>query len=177
MADISFRPLERGDLPLLLGWLRDPEVARWYWDDAAELSDQELAAKWERDTRGDGLVDRYIMQVDGSDVGEIQKCRLADFPEHQAEMGIPDAAGVDLLIGDMEFRHRGLGAGILKAFRDGVVFADARIQTCVIDPAPDNTIAIRAYEKAGFRHVKTYYSAAEDAEVHLMRLERRTVSE
>ncbi|MCH8223364.1 MAG: GNAT family N-acetyltransferase, partial [Chloroflexi bacterium] len=115
MADITFRPLEPGDMPLLLKWLRDPEVSRWYWDDAS-LSDKELVAKWEGDTREDELVDRYMMQVDGVDIGEIQTNRMADFPEHEVEVGIPDAAGLDLFIGDAKFRHRGLGAEIIQEF-------------------------------------------------------------
>ncbi len=176
MVDITFRPLEPGDLPLILRWLRDPEVSRWYWD-VTELSDEDLAAKWEPRTHEDELVDRFMMLVDGMAIGEIQTNRGADFPDHQAEIGIPDAAGVDLFIGDAKFRHRGLGAEIIQAFIDGVVFEDRQIQTCTIDPHPENTIAIRAYEKTGFRHVKTYYSAAESVDVYLMRLDRDAVSE
>ena len=163
-------------MPLLLKWLRDPEVSRWYWDDAS-LSDKELVAKWEGDTREDELVDRYMMQVDGVDIGEIQTNRMADFPEHEVEIGIPDAAGVDLFIGDAKFRHRGIGAEIIQEFINGVVFEDSQIQTVTIDPEPANTIAIRAYEKAGFRHVKSYYSKAEGVDVYLMRFDRGAVSE
>ena len=163
-------------MPLLLKWLRDPEVSRWYWDDAS-LSDKELVAKWQGDTREDELVDRYMMQVDGVDIGEIQTNRMADFPEHEVEIGIPDAAGVDLFIGDAKFRHRGLGAEIIQEFINGVVFEDSQIQTVTIDPDPANTIAIRAYEKAGFRHVKSYYSKAEGVDVYLMRFDRGAASE
>ena len=175
MAEVTFRPLSPGDLPLLMRWFRDPEVGKWYREDAA-LSDEDLAAEWGPRTRGDGRVDRYIMHVDGLATGEIQKCRMADFPKHPVEIGIPDAAGVDLLIGDVKFRHRGLGAGILRTFVDDVVFADRRNQTCVIDPEPENTIAIRAYEKAGFRHVRTYFSEAEGVDVYLMRLDRDSIN-
>ena len=176
MADITFRPLKPSDLPLILRWLRDPEVSRWYWD-VTELSDEDLAAKWEPRTHEDELVDRFIMLVDGMAIGEIQTNRGADFPVHQAEIGIPHAAGVDLFIGEKDFRHRGFGAAVLKAFISDVVFEDRQIRTCTIDPDPANTIAIRAYEKAGFRHVKTYYSAAESVDVHLMRIDREAVSE
>ena len=30
-APLGFRPLERGDLPLLFRWLTTPHVARWYY--------------------------------------------------------------------------------------------------------------------------------------------------
>ena len=176
MADITFRPLEPGDLPLIFRWLRDPEVSRWYWD-VTELSDEDLAAKWEPRTQEDELVDRFIMLVGGMAIGEIQTNRGADFPVHQAEIGIPQAAGVDLFIGEKDYRHRGFGADILKAFISGVVFEDRQIQTCTIDPEPANTIAIRAYEKAGFRHVRTYFSAAAGVDVYLMRLDRDSISE
>jgi RimJ/RimL family protein N-acetyltransferase len=44
---------------------------------------------------------------------------------------------------------------LLQEFLRGIVFSDPTISCCVIAPTPSNTSAIRAYQKAGFRHIKT----------------------
>jgi aminoglycoside 6'-N-acetyltransferase len=44
--------------------------------------------------------------------------------------------------------------------------------SCIIDPEPANRIAIRAYEKAGFRYVKTVKVPAEPQPAYLMRISR-----
>jgi len=31
------------------------------------------------------------------------------------------------------------------------IFADTAVKRCIVDPSPENTIAISAYQKAGFR--------------------------
>ena len=45
-------------------------------------------------------------------------------------------------------------------------------RSCIIDPEPDNKIAIRAYEKAGFRYLKTVQIPTEAHPSYLMRIER-----
>ncbi|HWC33704.1 MAG TPA: hypothetical protein VG650_02640 [Mycobacteriales bacterium] len=37
MAEVSFRPLSRDDLPQLFDWLRRPHVAQWWRDVPADL--------------------------------------------------------------------------------------------------------------------------------------------
>ena len=167
MSEIKFRPFGPADLSLMLRWLREPQVARWYFDDA-ELSDDALAEKWKGRADGDRLVRRFIINVDGADIGQIRSYRLADFPEDDAEVGIPGAAGVDLLIGEPDYRGRGVGTRVLGAFVDGSVFSDPEVDICVIDPEPENTRAIRSYEKVGFRHIRTYHSVVSGVDVYLM---------
>ena len=43
------------------------------------------------------------------------------------------------------------------------------VTCCVIGPAASNAIAIRAYEKAGFRHLNTIVVPGEDEPEYLMR--------
>jgi RimJ/RimL family protein N-acetyltransferase len=66
----------------------------------------------------------------------------------------PDAAGIDLFIGEDAYLHRGLGSRILRAFVNNVIVPSG-VTTVSIDPSAENRIAIRAYEKAGFRHLLT----------------------
>lgn len=152
-------------------WLREPEVARWYWD-SNRKSEQELADKWNaRAAEDDGDTDRYIIVVDGEVIGEIQLSEVSKFPEAAAAITIPDSVSVDLFIGDPEWRNRGIGTAVIRKFIREFVFTRPGIKTCIIDPEPENLRAIRSYEKAGFQYVRTYHSNEDDVDVYLMRMD------
>lgn len=175
---ISFRSLVPADVSNLVRWQRDADVARWWWD-IADLTDEELTEKWTRRASGpntgeDSKTDRLIIVVDGHDIGEIQVADLDDYPEVATEVGIPNAASVDIFVGEPEWRNRGVGSAVIRQFVDEVVFSRPGIETCTIDPEPENTRAIRSYEKAGFTHVRTYRSGLVEVgiDVYLMRRDR-----
>ena len=65
-------------------------------------------------------------------------------------------AGVDILIGEEELTGQGLGTEILRRFVDEVVFARGETVACIADPALANIASVRAFEKAGFRMVRTF---------------------
>ena len=174
--EISFRPLAEADVPQIVRWLRDPDVERWWWD-VGEKSDEELTEQWtRRAVSPSGRTDRYVIVVDGVDLGIIQTAVLDAYPAYAAEVGVANAAGVDVFIGDAGWRGRGLGTALIRAFIEEIVFSMPGIETCTIDPEPENTRAIRCYEKVGFRHVRTYHSEEDDVDTYLMRLEREVFS-
>lgn len=155
----------------MVRWLREEEVARWYWD-SNNLTEEQLTEKWvKRTTEPDGKTDRYIISVDAHEIGEIQVADMSSFPETEAKIGIPGSAGVDVLIGESEWRNRGIGAAVISQFVKDYVFTRPGIKTCIIDPEPENLRAVRAYEKVGFRHVRTFHSDEDDVDVYLMRLD------
>ena len=78
-----------------------------------------------------------------------------------------------MFIGERRYLHRGLGPRILKHFLRRIVFHDQAVDACFIDPSPHNRIAIRAFEKAGFRRVGTAADPDTGAKVLLMRIGRR----
>ncbi len=162
-------------MPNLVRWQRESEVAVWWGE--ADKSEDEVRAKWVSRTGGSGSdydrnTSRYIIVVDGLDIGHIQSYDLQHYPEHAAEIGIPNTGGLDLFIGEPEWRYRGVGTLAVRKFIDEVVFEMPGIVTCVIDPEPTNMRAIRSYEKVGFVHVRTYHSDENDVDCYLMRKER-----
>lgn len=164
---IEFRPLAESDLPLLRDWLGRAHVARWWPDPVDELLDECRAAIEGRDPS-----DHYLIVAGGRPVGMVQMYLAAEYPEWEEEIGGlgPGAAGVDLLIGQPEDVGRGLGARVLAEFVHAVVFADARVSAAVATVEEANRRSWRAFEKAGFRHVRNVF---EDGLPHrLMRLER-----
>ncbi len=162
------------DVPNMVRWLREPEVSRWYWD-SQRKTEAELTEKWRKRVAGedddDEDTDRYVIVVDGQDIGEIQVYDLETEPEFEAQAGILNAAGVDVLIGEPEWRNRGVGTAVMRKFIHEYVFTRPRIKTCIIDPEPQNLRAIRSYEKSGFTYVKTFHWEEDDVDVYLMRMD------
>jgi aminoglycoside 6'-N-acetyltransferase len=174
--NISFRPITPEDVPQIVRWLREEDVTRWWWDIAGK-SDAELADEWiTKALNVEHKEFRYIIVVDGNEIGNIQVSPLSNYPDCQAEVDIPNAAGVDVFIGEPEWRDRGIGSAMVRQFVDEIVFAMPGIETCTIDPDPENKRAIRAYEKAGYRYVRNYRSPEDNIEVYLMRRERPPIS-
>jgi len=172
--NISFRPIELSDVPQIVRWLRDEDVARWWWD-VAEKTDEDLTSEYSNKAH-DPRTARYVITVDGAGIGIIQAAVLANYPETAAEVGIPNAAGVDVYIGESEWRDRGVGTLAIRQFVNEIVFAIPGVEICTVDPEPENTRAIRAYEKAGFRYVWTYHSEDSGYDVYLMWQERAATS-
>jgi aminoglycoside 6'-N-acetyltransferase len=92
-------------------------------------------------------------------------------PEWAALIGeAADGAGVDLLIGEEDAVGRGVGPRVLQQFAREIVFANPATNAVVATVEEPNRRSWRAFEKAGFRHVR---DVEEDGLPHrLMRLER-----
>jgi aminoglycoside 6'-N-acetyltransferase len=153
-GSITFRRLQTGDLPLMYRWLSNPAVAQWYGPTPGSLA--EVEAKYVRRITGELPVDCYIVRYDEQAVAYIQTYRIAHEPEYAEALDVdPAAMGVDLFIGEDKFRHQGFGPVMLREFVERKVFTRDDVSCCVIAPAVSNAAAIRAYEKAGFTHLKT----------------------
>ncbi len=163
---IAFEPLRREDLPLVREWLGREHVRRWWRDGDRSLQHAEDALAGRDRTR------YFVIVVDGRPVGMIQTYLLSDEPEWAALIGEgPDGAGLDLLIGEEDAVGRGLGPQVLAQFAREVVFTSARTTALVATVDEANRRSWRAFEKAGFEHVR---DVEEDGLPHrLMRLEQR----
>jgi len=164
---IAFRPLEESDLPQVEAWLRTEHVAQW-WRDPLEIAVEKRRAAIE----GRRDVEHYVILVDEQPVGMIQTYLVADHPDWGELVGAePEAAGVDLFVGEAAAVGRGLGPEILREFARSVVFARPETTAAVATVEEANRRSWRAFEKAGFRRVR---DVEEDGLPHrLMRLERR----
>ena len=105
-----------------------------------------------------GYDQAHIFQVNGEPTGYIQVWRIGP---HQTEAWSKDnpwlldlpshAVGVDLSIGEADKLSKGIGSAVLRAFV-GKLKAEGH-SAIIIDPDPENTRAVRAYAKAGFKPV------------------------
>jgi aminoglycoside 6'-N-acetyltransferase len=140
--DVGLRVLDlQADLQLLKRWLRSPHVVRWWG-----APDLHLTSLPQRSRNTDAVI-----TANGRPVGylcwqrpsppELDAAGLTDLPE--------DLVDIDIMVGEPEFVGRGVGTRALvlllaRLHREGVGFAGVGTSTA-------NRVAIRAFEKAGFR--------------------------
>jgi aminoglycoside 6'-N-acetyltransferase len=168
---ISFRPLEREDLPLMHRWLNEPHVRRWYYDyDGREPTMAFVVEKYAPNDADPTKAS--IITVDGWPVGYIQTYLIGDYEPYARAIGVTErAAGIDLFIGEPDMVHRGLGPQIIEAMLE-IVFADETIESCIIGPELHNSAAIRCYAKAGFTYLRTATVPGEPQPQFVMRRAR-----
>jgi RimJ/RimL family protein N-acetyltransferase len=174
-AAFDFRPLTAEDLPMLRRWFAAPHARRSFGD---RLADADVLGEYLAMIAGRSPSKAFIVMLGGRPVGMMEWERMGDSPDFQRayEVEDPDTANCDVLLGEPDAAHRGLGAGMIRAFLERIVFADPRIHAVVIDPMTDNFIAIRAYEKAGFRFLRALPEDGEGYSVYLMELRREELS-
>jgi len=163
---IAFEPMRREHLALLGDWLGREHVRRWWRDGGESLEHAEDALD------GRDPTEYFLIVLDGRPIGMIETYLVADNPDWGATIGEGEgAAGLDLLIGEGDAIGHGLGPLVLVQFARDVVFARRETLAVVATVEESNSRSWRAFEKAGFTHVR---DVEEDGLPHrLMRLERR----
>lgn len=162
---IEFRPLAKEDIPLIATWLERDHVRQWWRDPIEEAISKRVQGA------EDDRTDQFLIVADGRPVGMIQTYLVDEHPEWFVVVGLEDGlAGVDLFIGEEDCVGRGLGPHILTHFAREVIFARTQTVAVVATVEEENRRSWRAFEKAGFRHVR---NVEEEGLPHrLMRLDR-----
>jgi len=169
METIDFRPLKETDFPMMHTWLNTDFVIEWF--EKGGMSKNEIKEKFTPYITGEKPTQAFIIVIDGTEAGYIQTYFIKDYLDYNEYVAADDsAAGVDLFIGNKLFLHKGLGEKIMKAFLSRHVFSNPLIHHCIIGPEPKNAVAIRMYEKAGFRWYKNIHMPEEDEPEYLMML-------
>lgn len=146
---IAFEDLSERHLPMLRDWLTQPHVRSWWGepDHEIELLRQTICHKSDQG---------FIACLDAKPVGYIQSWQLADHADEVPwSAGLPKATiGIDTFIGSKTDTGKGLGTMIVQAFCAKLFSQGA--DYLVIDPDAANRIAIKAYQKAGFKSLRDY---------------------
>ena len=168
-ALLAFRPLALGDIPMVFRWFHLPHAVQWF---GKERTLEAVADKYEGSLLGDPASHAFIVTLSGRDIGLVEWCRFGDHEDVMQLYGVTDpwSVNIDVLLGEPDVVHRGLGVHVIRRFSREVVFAaDARFTQCFIDPEVENKAAIRCYEKVGFHHVSTPPDDGEHGvAIHLM---------
>ncbi len=163
-AQFTFKPLSPEDFPLLLSWLAQPHVKAW-WDDGDDTLDKvalHFGDMCGQSPEEQGFLACYqeTPEATAVPIGYIQYYLLPD-----------GGAGLDVFLGEAAFLNRGIGTRLIQAFLERLL-AWHNPAYFVIDPEPENTRAIRCYEKVGFRHYETIRTE-EGKRAYMMRLNQR----
>jgi RimJ/RimL family protein N-acetyltransferase len=138
---LTLRPLVAADARELKRIHRTEEVRRWWSDPDDEFPwDEPDSTRW-------------TVEVDGAIAGLIQF--------HEENEPRYRHASIDLFL-DPALHSRGLGAEAIRR-TVGHLVQERGHHRITIDPAADNTAAIRCYEKAGFRPVGVMRAYERDA--------------
>jgi aminoglycoside 6'-N-acetyltransferase len=131
---VLLRPGCPEDADRLFQIRNEPGVARWWGnvDIEEEISEEFIEAD-----------DGFVIEADGEVVGAIQY--------HEENEPMYRHAGMDIYL--TPSRHgQGLGPEAIRLLAN-YLFEKRGHHRLTIDPAADNTAAIRAYERVGFRRV------------------------
>ncbi|MEM1301376.1 MAG: GNAT family N-acetyltransferase [Pseudomonadota bacterium] len=141
MADYTFRPMTRADLPMFKSWLANDHINGWWGEPGAE-------ARLVAEDMEENKVDMRIAQYGGAPFAYIQDYNAHAFgAPHYADQA-PEARAIDTFLGDPSLLGQGHGAGYIAARLAELRRTHPAILT---DPGVNNTRAIAAYARAGFR--------------------------
>jgi len=144
---LALRPLTRADLPRLAEWLAQPHVAAW-WGAPLDLAGVEK--EYGPSIDGSDPIEVFIVSEGEVPVGLVQIYRLADNADYERAVAVDDAAGVDLLIGDVQRCGHGLGPRLI-GLALGMAWAHyPEVRRAMAGPSVRNVRSHRAFEKAGF---------------------------
>lgn len=131
------RELTGDDVPLLTRWRADERIATWWQDSPADEAG--VRAKYVGNPER-AHITHAIAERDGLPVGYVQWYAAP-------AVGGEGAWAIDVHVAP-ELIGSGLGSRLVRLVARRLL--DTVAERVVIDPAPRNTRAIRAYEKAGF---------------------------
>ena len=171
---ISFKKITIYDLEYMHKWLNNDFVIEWYSKKKWTL--KEIEEKYlpyinnERPTQG------YLILYDNTPIGYIQTYKIHDYPDYARFVDIDEnASGLDVFIGEQEYFHKGLGKYIISRFLKEIVFSLSDSISCILGPEPKNKIAIKTYEKVGFKYIKTIQVEDEDEPENIMRITKNEI--
>ncbi|MFI6447470.1 GNAT family N-acetyltransferase [Kitasatospora sp. NPDC050543] len=147
-GDFRLRPVRLpADLPLLVDWMNDPEVAAfWELDGPPATTEQHLREQLD----GDGRSVPCLGLLDGTPMSywEVYRADLDPLARHYPAR--PHDTGVHLLLGPSRARGRGLGSTLLAALAERILDVRPRCRRVVAEPDVRNLPSVRAFERAGF---------------------------
>lgn len=159
--NLTFKPLEKQDFQILLGWLSKPHVRAWY-DMEIEYTLEKVQQKYESYTKGYKLetgikkpIYAFVVYLDAQPIGYVQYYNAYDFPREDdlIPTGLPEKlAAFDIFIGEEEYTGKVIGPEIIKKLLKDYIWND--FDACFVDVDADNVRAIKTYEKAGFIKIK-----------------------
>lgn len=151
-ALVSFRRLQRQDFPLLISWLVEPLVARWWNHDTSPAAvERDFGASVD----GRDSTSMFIASVADRPFGLIQRYAIDAYPEYVEELSSvctlpPHALSIDYLIGPADMRGKGFGTTMIAAFLVSSWVSCPEADDVVVPVSVGNRASWRSLERVGF---------------------------
>lgn len=150
---VELRLMTEEDLPMLHEWLNRPHLVEWWGGERPSL--MEVREKYLPRALAIERVTPFIGLLNGRPFAYAQSYIAlgcgGGWWEDETDPGV---RGIDQSIAEPELLGKGLGTRLVRTLVEHL-FADPSVTKIQTDPAPANARAIRCYEKAGFRRIKT----------------------
>ena len=160
--NITFQLVQEHDLALLYQWFQEAHVTKWW-----PTPQQQENFFTDFLTRIRSKTTKPLLVLHNSiPFAYLQYYHIAQLPE-QEQAWLPPlpktTIGCDQFIGDPNFLYKGYGTAMLQAFFSYIHRLEPEITTVIVDPEPENVIAIACYKKAGFVPIGIYKSSKHTA--------------
>lgn len=141
MQEITLRKINPDDKKYFAIWWRDKELLELTSGDTIQISDKKVDEYFQSIL--DSKVDyHYMILADNDMIGHISLSkRQCDWYE------------IQIIIGDKDYWSKGYGTRATKLLIDGSKHFE--ISKIYLEVRPTNIRAIKAYEKCGFKQIKT----------------------
>lgn len=150
---ISVRFLQKKDFKLMLGWLTNKEVLKYYGGRDLNYTMESLIEHYSENFDADGF--RVIIEYKNIPVGYGQIYRVVGdlYNEYQYPKTDKIVYAMDQFIGEPNYWGKGIGSTFLKMMCN-FLKENKQADIVILDPHKTNIRAIKAYEKAGFKIIK-----------------------
>lgn len=151
--DLKIRNLKHEDFSLLYKWLTDEKVLEFYGGRdkkyTLETIKEHYTELWK-----DEII-RVIIEYLGKPIGYGQIYKMYDelYEDYHYPKTNEIVYGMDQFIGEVEYWSKGIGTKYIKMIFD-FLKNERNANAVILDPHQNNLIAIKAYQKAGFRIVE-----------------------
>jgi RimJ/RimL family protein N-acetyltransferase len=120
---ITFKPLAKDGLKLLITWFDKPHVKQW-WND--ELTPQQIKKKYGKRI-GDKNIQPFIVYLSDIPIGFIQYYYADKVDNGWWLDATPGTVGIDQFIGNENYINKGYGAELIRLFIKKL-FKDRRVK-------------------------------------------------
>lgn len=155
-GDLVIRPMrdELDDYRRMVRWRNQPHVREWWDFDEPDLTLEAALSEYGPDVRGDGATTACVIELGSRPIGYLQFYAWAAYSaEAGPEYDVPDAWGLDLFIGEPDLVGRGIGSAAVDLVCR-YLFDERGASSVMLAAAVENAVALRAYEKAGFKRTR-----------------------
>jgi AacA4 family aminoglycoside N(6')-acetyltransferase len=150
---VTLRFMTEHDIPMLHDWLNRPHIVGWWGGERPTVA--QVRNKYLPRIMAEECVTPYIATLDQRPIGYAQSyIALGSGDGWWEEETDPGVRGIDQSLSEATDLGKGLGTKMVAALVD-LLFLDPAVTKIQTDPAPTNFRAIRCYERAGFRQVKS----------------------